>query len=226
MIIYLDSADLESIKEGKKNPLVRGFTSNPTLMAKAGVTDYERFAKDALQIVDGLPISFEVFADEWDEMERQARQIASWGDKIYVKIPITNTEGKLSTDLIRSLAEDGLLLNITAIFTIKQVDQIRKALYGCDAILSIFAGRIADTGINPMPLIKELISDVPQRILWASPREVLNIYQAEECGCDIITVPPDMLKKYEQYKDKDLSEFSLDTVRMFYDDAKKSEFTL
>lgn len=232
--IYLDCADLEQIREGVKNTLVKGVTTNPTLMAKAGVTDYERFAKDALQIVEGLPISLEVFSDDFSDMERQARKIASWGPNVNVKIPITATDGAYATSLISRLSSDGISCNVTAVFTLPQIYRIANALDSrnpvAHSIISIFAGRIADTSIDPIPLLREIVYIAKTRpdikILWASCREVLNIYQAEECGCHIITVTPDLLKKYDTLRGKDLTEYSLETVSMFYDDAKKAGFQL
>ncbi len=227
--IYLDCANLEQMREGRKNPLVRGFTTNPTLMRQAGVTDYEAFAKEALQIVEGLPISFEVFSDKWDEMERQARKIASWGSNVNVKIPVTNTKGESAAPLVKRLSNDGIVCNVTAVFTNQQVAEIMDAIFPSqDAIISIFAGRIADTGVEPrLQSAICLVEDNSYvKILWASCREVLNIYQAEEQGCHIITVTPDLLAKYEKFKGKDLAEFSLDTVKMFYNDAQKAEYNL
>ncbi len=224
--IYLDGADLNAMREGRKNALVKGFTTNPALIKAAGVTDYESFCKEALEIADGLPISFEVFSDEWDEMERQARKIASWGSNVNVKIPVTNTKGESAAPLIRRLSDDGILCNVTAVFTEEQVTEISKAMK--DGIISIFAGRIADTGEDPEWIIANAVVDTdrPIKILWASCREVLNIRQAYSMGCHIITVTPDLLKKYESLKGKDLTEYSLDTVKLFYNDAQKAGFIL
>jgi transaldolase len=224
--IYLDGANLEAMCEGRKNPLVRGFTTNPSLARQAGVTDYEAFCKEALEIADGLPISFEVFSDEWDEMECQARKIASWGSNVNVKIPITNTEGESAAPLVKKLSDDGIVCNVTAVFTEEQVNEIAKAMKS--GIISIFAGRITDTGGDAESIIANAVvdTDPPIKILWASCREVLNIYQASNQGCHIITVTPDILSRYEKFKDKDLTEFSLDTVRMFYNDAAKSGYVL
>lgn len=228
--IYADGADLESIRQSKKNPLIKGFTTNPTLMRKAGVTDYEAFAREALAIVDGLPISFEVFSDEFGEMERQARKIASWGKNVNVKIPVTNTSGKSAARLVESLSADGIACNVTAVFTLEQVEEVVEALDpASDAIVSVFAGRIADAGIDPMPLMREAVSIAgakpKARILWASPREALNIIQADETGCGIITVTPDLLKKMSSFG-KDLAQFSRETVQMFYNDAQASGYRL
>ena len=227
--IYLDGANLEAMRTGRQNPLVKGFTTNPSLARSAGVTDYEAFCKEALEIVDGLPISFEVFSDEWDEMERQARKIASWGSNVNVKIPVTNTKGESSAPLVRKLSDSGIVCNVTAIFTLEQLTSISSAVNRNDPIIySVFAGRIADSGIDPTGIAssKFYYRGEKSKLLWASSREVLNIYQAEKCGCNIITVTPDLLKKYEQLKGKDLKEFSLDTVKMFYNDAQKAGYTL
>ncbi len=198
--LFMDGADIESMKEMYRQGMVKGFTTNPTLMRKAGVSDYEAFAAEALRAIPDLPISFEVFSDEFDEMERQARKISAWGNNVYVKIPITNTEGKSAVSLIRKLAQEGIALNVTAILTLKQVAAVADALNAdVPSIVSVFAGRIADTGRDPMPLMKEasilLQGSRQAELLWASPRELLNIFQAEECGCHIITAVSDILKK-------------------------------
>lgn len=231
MDIYLDGADLNAMREGRKNPLVKGFTTNPSICRAAGITNYESFCKEALEIADGLPISFEVFSDEWDEMERQARKIASWGKNVNVKIPITNTKGESAAPLVRKLSDDGIVCNVTAVFTVEQLKEILD--YRVRGIISIFIGRIMDTG-RPLTGSSQILFDASYiakrydgiKILWASSREVFNIYQAEHYGFNIITIPPDMLKKYEQLKGKDLKEFSLDTVKMFHDDALKSNYQL
>jgi transaldolase len=228
--IYADGADLESIKQSKKNPLIKGFTTNPTLMRQAGVTDYEAFAKEALKIVDGAPLSLEVFSDDLAEMELQARLIASWGKNVNVKIPITNTRGESTAKLVKALSDDGIICNITALFTLAQVRTIVDALNpNCEAIISVFAGRVADTGIDPMPLMREAVAIArakpKAKLLWASPREALNIVQAEQTGCHIITVTADLIKKIASFN-KDQDQFSLETVKMFYNDAKSSGFTL
>src|SRR3990167_2304922 len=227
--IYADGADLGTILELNKNPIISGFTTNPTLLRKAGVADYEVFAKSVLSEV-GKPISFEVFADEFDEMIRQARIISSWGDSVFVKIPITNTQSQSSMGVVDTLGQEGIKLNITAVTTREQIDEIAETLMYSEApvIVSIFAGRIADTGVNPVPIIAYARHVLPARaeVLWASPREVLNIYQAEEAGADIITCTPDLIKKYEQLKGKDLAEFSLDTVKMFFDDGQAAGYKL
>ncbi len=226
--IYADGASFPDIIAAKKNPLIRGFTTNPSIMKAAGIVHYERFVKKVLEIIGDLPISFEVFSDEWDEMERQARKIASWGKNVNVKIPVTNTKGQSAVPLIRKLSDSGVVCNVTAVFTIEQVQEVAAVMN--DGIISIFAGRVADTGINPMPLMFDAVMGCMGKqgikILWASPREVLNIYQAEECGCQIITVTADLLKKYKSCKGKNLNRFSLETVTMFYDDAQKAGYEL
>jgi transaldolase len=228
--IYADGAEVSDLHAARQGGLVTGFTTNPTLMRKVGVTDYVAFAKDALVAAGGLPISFEVFADEFDEMERQARLIATWGDAVFVKIPITNTRGESSIPLITSLSAAGVQLNITAILTLEQVREVVEAIDSqVPAIVSVFAGRIADTGRDPVPLMREAAEIVARKpkaqLLWASPRELLNIFQAEECGCHIITVTPDLLRKLAMVG-KPLDELSLDTVKMFYNDAKAAGYTL
>ena len=228
--IYADGADLESIKQSKKNPLVKGFTTNPTLMRQAGVKDYETFAKAALEVVEGAPLSLEVFSDDFVEMEWQARKIASWGKNVNVKIPVTNTKGESAAKLVKSLSDDGIICNVTAIFTLEQTQEIVDALNAnTGAIISIFAGRIADTGLDPIPLMRDaakICAAKPKsQLLWASPREVLNVVQADETGCKIITVTPDLLKKVSSFG-KDLTQFSRETVQMFYNDAKASGYAL
>lgn len=227
MKIFLDSANLEALKQ---YPVIEGMTTNPTIMFKAGVKDYQEFAKEVLQAIGGLPISFEVFADDFNEMQRQAKLIQSWGGNSYVKIPITNTKGESCLPLIRKLLDAKLKLNITAILTDEQVDALHAILGATDdLIVSIFAGRIADTGVDPQPIMRRAVEKYKNlplaKILWASCREALNIYQAESCGCQIITVPEDILKKLA-LKAKNLSELSLDTVKMFYNDSQKAGFTL
>ena len=221
--IYCDCGNLEQMREARKNPLVKGFTTNPSILRSAGVTDYEKFAREALEAVDGLPISFEVFSDEWDDMERQARKIASWGSNVNVKIPITNTKGESAAPLVRKLSDSGIVCNVTAVMTQEQIERF----IDMNIIISVFAGRIADTGVDPDFLdgAGRQVNNKP-KFLWASSREVLNIYQAEEACYDIITVTPDLLAKYEKLKGKDLTEYSLETCKMFYDDAKKAGFVL
>lgn len=228
--LYSDGADVRDMVAARAAGLVKGFTTNPTLMRKSGISDYESFARDALKAVSGMPISFEVFADEFEEMERQAKLIATWGEGVFVKIPITNTRGESAVPLIRRLSEGGVKLNVTAILTLQQVKDVVDALdANVPAIVSVFAGRIADTGRDPVPLMKEaraIVDAKPKaQLLWASPRELLNIIQADECGCHIITVTPDILKKLAMVG-KSLDELSLDTVKMFYQDAAAAGFKL
>lgn len=228
--IYADGADVRDMVAARDAGLVKGFTTNPTLMRKVGITDYEAFAKEALAATGGMPISFEVFADEFDEMERQAKLIATWGDAVFVKIPITNTRGETSIPLIRRLSAAGVKLNVTAILTLGQVREVVDALDpNTPAIVSVFAGRIADTGRDPVPLMREaaqICSAKPKaELLWASPRELLNIFQADEIGCKIITVTSDILKKLSMVG-KPLDELSLDTVKMFYNDASAAGYKL
>lgn len=229
--IFADGADKVSILALNQKPYIKGFTTNPTLMRKAGVADYEAFAKDLLAEIKDKSISFEVFSDEFDEMERQAKKIASWAENVYVKIPITNTKGESSFDLVKRLAGAGVKLNITAILTLEQVRHILPALTpGNPSIISVFAGRTANTGRDPIPLMKEakgLTSSVGgAELLWASSREFLNIFHAEEAGCDIITVTPELLKIADLWLGRDLTEVSLDTVQLFYNDAKSAGYTL
>ena len=228
--IFADGADKAGMLEMYRNPTIQGFTTNPTLMRKAGISDYEAFAHDILQAIPDRPISFEVFSDEMEEMEEQAHLIASWGDNVYVKIPVTNTRGESTAPLLKVLSFAGVKLNVTAIFTLQQVREVCDALAGrAPAVVSVFAGRVADTGVDPVPLMRTarfLVDMYPNtELLWASPREVLNIFQASEVGCDIITVTNDVLKKLSSVG-KDLGEFSLETVHMFRDDSVKAGFTL
>lgn len=228
--LFADGAELSAIKEAYREGLVKGFTTNPTLMKKAGVTDYEAFAKAVLSEITDLPISFEVFSDEFEAMEREARKIASWGSNVNIKLPITNTKGESSIPLIRKLSADGLYLNVTAILTLEQVTAVAGALSGgVKSIVSVFAGRIADTGRDPVPYMNEAASILEFRpdaeLLWASSRELLNIFQAEQCGCHIITVTNDILKKLSMVG-KDLDALSLDTVKMFHSDAQSAGYKL
>lgn len=228
--IFADGAEKASMFAAAKDPLVKGFTTNPTLMRKAGVTDYVGFAKEILAEIKDQPISFEVFSDDFTEMERQARIINSWAENVYVKIPVTNTKKESAAPLIKKLAGEGVKLNVTAILTIDQVREVAAALApGIPAIVSVFAGRIADTGVDPIAVMKEakaiLAADPKHELLWASPRELLNIYQAEEIGAHIITVTPEILKKGEKIG-YDLNELSRETVQMFYDDGQKVGYTL
>jgi len=228
--IFADGADEKGITELAANPLIKGFTTNPTLMRAAGVSDYEAFARRVLQVVTEAPISFEVFADEWDEMERQARKITTWGKNVFVKIPITNTKGDSAAGVMHKLACDGIRLNITGMLTVDQVRTSTESLAGGpDCIISVFAGRIADTGVDPIPLMCDALDVMrPHRnleLLWASPRELLNIVQADAIGCHIITVTHDLLKKLP-ILGRDLAGYSLDTVKMFHRDAQAAGFSL
>ena len=228
--LYADGADLTSMQQMYQLPYIQGFTTNPTLMNKAGIRDYAAFARQALELIPDRSISFEVFSDDFDDMARQARLIAAWGENVYVKIPVTNTKGESAVPLIRELTDAGVKLNVTAVFTLKQTDDVANALQnGAPAILSIFAGRIADAGMDPVPLMTQalrLIQPMPNiELLWASPREVFNVVQANDIGCHIITATPDILGKLKSLG-KDLTEFSLDTVKMFYNDATAAGFTL
>jgi transaldolase len=229
--LYADGADVRDMIAARAGGIVKGFTTNPTLMRKSGITDYETFAKEALAAVSGMPISFEVFADDFEEMERQAKKIATWGQSVYVKIPITNTKGETAVPLIKRLSSAGVKLNITAILTLDQVRDVVDALDPkTPAVVSVFAGRIADTGVDPVPLMTEAAAICRKKpkaqLLWASPREVLNIFQADQCGCQIITVTSDILKKLSTMAGKPLDELSLDTVKMFYNDASAAGFKL
>jgi len=228
--IFADGADKAGMLEMYRNPLIKGFTTNPTLMRKAGVSDYQTFALDILRAIPDRPISFEVLSDEFDEMERQAHKIAKWGDNVYVKIPVTNTRGESSARLIHTLAQAGLKLNVTALLALDQVRQVSAALLGSpSAFVSVFAGRVADSGRDPVALMAaavELVSLYPNiELIWASPRELLNIFHADSIGCHIITVTNDILGKLHLIG-KDLHEFSLDTVKMFMDDALKAGYIL
>ncbi|HVI07501.1 MAG TPA: transaldolase [Candidatus Binatia bacterium] len=228
--VFADGADKASILELYRQPYIKGFTTNPTLMRAAGVTDYERFAREILEQITDRPISFEVLADEESEMERQARKIAGWAANVYVKVPVTNTRREPMHGLIRRLSHDGIRVNATAVLALEQVEHLAEALEGgAPSYLSVFAGRVADTGRDPVPLMKsalKIIAPEPNiQLVWASPRELLNIFQADEIGCHIITVTSDILKKVNLIG-KDLHDFSLETVKMFRNDAVKSGFTL
>jgi transaldolase len=229
--IFADGADKAGMLLLNANPLVKGMTTNPTLMRKAGVHDYEAFAHDILKSITEKPISFEVFSDEFPEMKRQALKIKDWAKNVYVKIPITNTRSESSLPLVRELAQEGVKLNITAMFTEEHVAGVAKALNPkVPAVVSVFAGRIADTGVDPMPHMRQaskILAGLPQaELLWASVREVLNIFQAEECGCKIVTVPHDILNKAMKLVGTGLPEMSLDTVKTFATDAKAAGFSL
>lgn len=228
--LYQDGADIGDMKKAYAAGGVKGFTTNPTLMRKAGVSDYEAFARDAIAAIPDLPISFEVFSDDFDTMEREARVIASWGGDTYIKIPITNTKGESAVPLIAKLSAEGLSLNVTAIMTLEQVKAVADAVNpDARTIVSVFAGRIADSGRDPMPVMRtaaQILAPLPNaKLLWASPREVLNVAQAEECGCHIITATKDILAKLPLFG-KDLNEYSLETVKMFYNDAQAAGFKL
>jgi transaldolase len=228
--IFADGADKAGMLEMYVNPHVKGFTTNPTLMRKAGIADYRAFAKEILQAISDRPISLEVFSDEFVEMERQAIEIAGWGKNVYVKIPVTNTRREPSNDLVCRLANAGVKLNVTAIMTLDQVRVIGECLAaGPTSFVSVFAGRIADTGRDPVPHMAaavELLRPYPNiELIWASPRELLNIFQADSIGCHIITVTNDVLKKLKLVG-RDLDDYSLDTVRMFYNDARHAGYEL
>ena len=229
--IFADGADKAGMLQLNANPFIKGMTTNPSLMRKAGVTDFEAFARDILRSITTKPISFEVFSDEFSEMRRQALKISGWAKNIYVKIPITNTRGESSLPLVRELAHEGVKLNITAILTEEQVAGVAQVLDSkVPAFVSVFAGRIADTGVDPIPHMraaKKILTGLSQtELLWASVREVLNIFQAEECGCDIVTVPYDVLAKAMKLVGIGLKEMSLDTVKTFAADAKAAGFSL
>ena len=229
--IYADGADKAGILDLYAKPYIKGLTTNPTLMKKAGIKDYEAFARDILQTVTAKPISLEVFSDEFPEMKRQALKIAGWGKNVFVKIPITNSRGESSVPLIRELAAQRVQLNITAILTVAQVREVAAVLNpAVPSVVSVFAGRIADTGVGPMPLLREcraLLAGQPKaELLWASVREVINILQAEECGCAIVTVTHDILAKAAKLLGMDLTALSLDTVKMFANDAAAAGYKL
>jgi transaldolase len=229
--IFADGADLEGIIDLYRKPFIKGLTTNPTLMRKVGISDYEAFARSVLEKVTDKPISFEVFSDEFPEMRRQALKIREWQENVYVKIPITNTRAESALPLIAELATEGVKVNVTAILTLEQVKGVAGALKKeVPSVVSVFAGRIADTGVDPIPLMKEslkAIGSLPSaELLWGSVREVLNIFQAAVCGCHIVTVPHDILAKAIKLGGTDLTKLSLDTVRMFYQDAAAAGFRL
>jgi len=228
--LFADGADENGMLEMYRNPLISGFTTNPTLMKKAGIKNYQKFALDILSVIKDKPISFEVFSDEFNEMERQARVISAWGENVYVKIPITNTKKQSSYNLVNILSSSGIKVNVTAILALNQVKEILPALERSPgAYISVFAGRIADSGLDPVPVMKkcvDLLADYPQiELIWASPRELYNVIQANEIGCHIITATNDILKKLPLLG-KDLEEYSLDTVKMFYNDALSAGYSL
>jgi len=230
--IYADGADKEGMLNLYRDPLIQGMTTNPTLMRKAGISDYEAFARDILKTIQNKPISFEVFSDEFNEMKSQALKIKSWQENVYVKIPVTNSRGESSVDLIRELAAEGVQLNVTAILTLDQVRAVTGALNADVAsVISVFAGRIADTGVDPEPVMAESLAicrdNQPKaELLWASVREVINIQQADRCGCDIITVGHDILAKAQKMWGMDHTELSLQTVKMFKADAEAAGYEI
>ena len=228
--IFADGADKLGMLEMYNKSFIKGLTTNPTLMKKAGIKDYEAFAKDILLEVKDKSISFEVFSDDLDEMEKQALKIATWGDNVYVKIPVTNTKGVPTYSLIKKLADKGVKVNVTAIMTLEQVRDVVLSLnQNVPSYVSVFAGRIADTGVDPVPLMSAAVQitsmNSKAEVIWASPRELLNIFQADEIGCQVITVTNDILKKLELV-DYDLNSYSLDTVKMFYNDALSAGFKI
>jgi transaldolase len=228
--IFADGADYDGIVKMSKNPAIKGFTTNPTLMRKAGVGDYEAFARKVLAAIPDRPVSFEVFADDFASMAEQARTIAAWGSNVNVKIPVTNTKGQSSAELLRALSSEGVTLNVTAVFTLDQVRAVTDALDpATPAIVSVFAGRIADTGVDPIPHMlacKQILGSRPKaQLLWASTRELLNIFHAEESGCDIVTVPNEFLSKLDLVG-KDLAEYSRETVQAFYRDAAAAAYQI
>jgi transaldolase len=228
--LFADGADLNGMIDEYKKGVASGFTTNPTLMKKAGVKSYEEFAKVALKAIPDLPISFEVFSDDLHGMEREARKIGSWGNNVYIKIPVTNTKGESTAPLVKKLSHDGLKLNVTALLAVEQVKTVAKALSpATPSIVSVFAGRIADTGVDPMPIMKKSVkilkSNPKAELLWASTRELLNLIQAESCGCHIITITNDILKKVPLVG-KDLNQLSLETVQMFYSDAQSAGYKI
>ena len=228
--LFADGADKGGMLEMYANPLISGFTTNPTLMKMAGVSDYESFAKDILTHITDKPISFEVFSDEFYEMKIQALEIASWADNIYVKIPITNTKAESSVDLIAALSEQNVKINVTAMMTVEQVQSVLQALVnGPGSYVSVFAGRIADAGLDPLPVMSEVVKILKDysniELIWASPRELYNVIQANDIGCHIITATNNILKKLPTLG-KDLDQFSLETVKMFYDDASEAGYSI
>jgi transaldolase len=228
--IFADGADKDCVLDLARNPYIAGLTTNPTLMRKAGVADYRAFAHEIIAALPNTTISFEVFADDFAGMERQAYEIASWGKQVYVKIPVTNTQAEPTYDLVRRLSRAAVKLNVTALMTLEQVHQVSAALAGgAPSYISVFAGRIADTGRDPLPLMKQALHIMrphrEQELIWASPRELLNIFQADAIGCHIITVTTDILKKLDVVG-RDLADYSLDTVKMFYNDAQQARYQL
>lgn len=228
--IFADGADKAGMLDMYRKPYVKGFTTNPTLMRKAGITDYPAFAREVLAAIPDRPVSFEVFADDRPGMERQAREIATWGENVYVKVPVTNTAGEPTYELVHELSHDGVKVNVTAMMTLGQVQEVAAAVAGgAPCYVSVFAGRIADTGRDPVPIMAEAVqilrASPSAELLWASPRELLNVFQADAIGCQVITATNDILRKVDLI-DKDLGEYSLETARMFYHDAVRAGFSL
>jgi transaldolase len=228
--IFADGADLAGMLELYRQPHIKGFTTNPTLMRKSGITDYRAFAREVLTAIPDRPISFEVFSDDIGDMERQANEIAGWGANVYVKVPVTNTRGESTSDLVRALSHRGVKVNVTALLAVEQVREVAAAVSGgAPCCVSVFAGRVADTGVDPVPLMKEAVDvlrDAPNaELIWASPRELLNIFHADQVGCHIITVTHDILRKLS-IVGRDLHEYSLETVKMFHRDAEQAGFSL
>ena len=228
--LFADGADLAGMKEMAANPAIKGFTTNPTLMRKAGIADYKAFAADVLKVIPDRPVSFEVFADDFPTMESQALEIASWGKNVNVKIPVTNTKREFAGALVERLSKAGVMVNVTAVMTLDQVRKITERLDAkTPAIISVFAGRIADTGCDPMPIMRESVRIMKAKpkaeLIWASPRELLNVFQADAVGCHIITATNDILKKLSLVG-KELEQYSLETVEMFYKDAKAAGYTI
>jgi transaldolase len=228
--LFADGADKQGMLEMYRKPYIKGFTTNPTLMRKAGISDYEAFARDIIKAIPDRSLSLEVFSDEFEEMHRQAREIAAWGENVYVKIPVTNTKGLSSGSLIRELAAAGVRVNVTALMTLEQVRQVSQFIGSrTAAYISVFAGRIADSGRDPLPVMAAAVKHLSQfpniELIWASPRELLNVIQADQVGCHIITATNDILKKLPLIG-KDLSDYSLDTVKMFHDDAKEAGYRI
>jgi transaldolase len=228
--LFADGADIAGMKEMAANPSIQGFTTNPTLMRKAGIVDYKAFALDVLKVIPDRPVSFEVFADDFAQMEAQAHEIASWGENVNVKIPVMNTKREFSGALVERLSRAGVKVNVTAVMTPDQVERITERLDArTPAIISVFAGRIADTGRDPLPIMAKAVNIMKAKpraeLIWASPRELLNVFQADAVGCHIITATNDILKKLSLV-DKDLDKYSLETVEMFYKDAKAAGYTI
>ena len=228
--LFADGADLAGMKEMAANPMIKGFTTNPTLMKKAGISDYKAFARDVLAAIPDRPVSFEVFADDFAEMEAQGLEIASWGRNVNVKIPVTNTRREFAGNVIERLSKAGVQVNVTALLTLDQVKRVTERLDArTPAIISVFAGRIADTGVDPLPIMKASVEAMKSKpkaeLIWASPRELLNVFQADAVGCHIITATNDILKKLSLVG-KDLEQYSLETVEMFYKDAKAAGYTI